>query len=117
MDGQCEVKKCRQPRDYVYLGVDLCQRHWEQHCDDDDSAGLDNAKRKLERITGRKLREDFFNEEDERDGTRNVVLGAVAEGCDRDSPDGEPATVPDGDCRRPRDGEDGQVATLLDDLP
>ena len=29
----CDVKKCKKPGDYKYLGHYICENHWELHCD------------------------------------------------------------------------------------
>lgn len=33
MDDKCTVRNCRSPGAMSYLGMEVCQRHWEEHCD------------------------------------------------------------------------------------
>ncbi len=30
----CRVPRCRQPYDTVYLGKEICWRHWDKLCED-----------------------------------------------------------------------------------
>lgn len=30
---QCQVVRCRQPAEIIYYGKDVCQKHWEMHCE------------------------------------------------------------------------------------
>lgn len=31
---KCDVKKCKNPIYLMYRGYQVCQEHWEKHCDD-----------------------------------------------------------------------------------
>ena len=55
----CEVSRCKRPTLLVFaafhfdehLEVDICEYHWEKHCDDDDKFDLEeyfrSSKRKV----------------------------------------------------------------------
>jgi hypothetical protein len=32
MTNKCEVKRCRDEVALIYLGHDVCEKHWQMHC-------------------------------------------------------------------------------------
>ena len=38
----CQVKRCKQNATLTYQGKRTCLRHWEKHCDPNDSFNLKN---------------------------------------------------------------------------
>jgi len=53
MSESCEVKGCRNECNYTYLGKDICEDHWDKHCDEQKSFNLKTASFKNGKI-------DFF---------------------------------------------------------
>lgn len=33
MSDLCQIPKCRQPADLIYLGKGVCQKHYDKHCE------------------------------------------------------------------------------------
>lgn len=34
MNGVCDVPRCRQLAEYIYYRKDVCEKHWQQYCDE-----------------------------------------------------------------------------------
>lgn len=39
----CEVGKCKRPPALGYYNYEVCQFHWDKHCDEDDKFDLKKA--------------------------------------------------------------------------
>jgi len=37
----CEIKHCNKESSIIYKGHDVCNTHWNKHCDDDNNFNLD----------------------------------------------------------------------------
>lgn len=39
-EDRCQVKKCKRSSEVIYLGREVCDYHWEKHCDSEDRFNL-----------------------------------------------------------------------------